>query len=83
MRLTKDQHREITTTARTIKAGRLLVLVASAVEATGTSARYADGPAGMHHYVRSIRAAHRPAPRTVRTTHDGRRVVMRRTGRLY
>lgn len=79
---TKARHGEITATARKILNKRAVVAVMSAVESTGTPARYEDGIAGARHYIGTLRLLARSAPRTIRTTHDGRRVAQRRTGRL-
>lgn len=67
--------------AEQIRTGRKAIIF-PAIDATGRPARIVDGPAGARHHLLTERAATRPAPRTVRTTHAGRRVVMRRTGRL-
>ncbi len=68
-------------TAEKIRTGRAAVMFA-AINATGTPARFIDGPAGARHHLLTARAATRKHPRTIRTTHNGQRVVMRRTGRL-
>lgn len=68
--------------AEQIRTGRRVILIPG-VQATGTPARFLDGPAGARHHLLTVRSAAAPAPRTVRTTHAGRRVVMRRTGRLH
>ncbi|MET8265926.1 hypothetical protein ABZU92_18260 [Micromonospora arida] len=68
-------------TAEKIRTGRAVVMFA-AIASTGRPARFVDGPAGARHHLLTARAATRRDPRTVRTTHTGRRVVMRRTGRL-
>ncbi|MFF3867338.1 hypothetical protein [Micromonospora sp. NPDC001898] len=69
-------------TAERIRNGRAAIMF-PAIQATGRPARYLDGPAGARHHLLTARSAAAPsAPRTVRTTHTGQRVVMRRTGRL-
>jgi hypothetical protein len=67
--------------AEKIRTGRAAVMF-PAITTTGTPARFITGPAGARHHLLTERAAARRDPRTVRTTHAGRRVVMRRTGRL-
>ncbi|MEV1321944.1 hypothetical protein AB0J14_38350 [Micromonospora arborensis] len=68
--------------AEKIRTGRAVIMFA-AIETTGRPARYISGPDAARHHLLTERAAASPRhPRTVRTTHDGRRVIMRRTGRL-
>ncbi|WP_330438833.1 hypothetical protein OHB44_28080 [Micromonospora sp. NBC_00821] len=74
-------NRQTKVTAEKIRTGQALIMFA-AIASTGTPARFVDGPAGARHHLLTERAATRRDPRTVRTTHDGRRVIMRRTGRL-
>ncbi|MEU5965965.1 hypothetical protein ABZ777_32570 [Micromonospora parva] len=74
-------NRQTKVTAEKIRTGRAVVMFA-AIQSTGTPARYISGPAAARHHLLTERAAARRDPRTVRTTHTGRRVVMRRTGRL-
>ncbi|WP_030488202.1 hypothetical protein [Micromonospora chokoriensis] len=75
-------NRQAKTTAEQIRLGRRAIMFPG-VASTGRPARFIDGPAGARHHLLTERAAASPRhPRTVRTTHDGRRVVMRRTGRL-
>lgn len=79
---TNNQHREITGTALRLVKELTVIQVMAAVKDTGSPARYETGLAAARHYIGTERAAIRRNPRTVRTTHDGRRVTMRRTGRL-
>lgn len=78
---TKAQHQEITTTVRKLQAERTAIMLPG-VECLGRPARFVTGRPAARHLVGTERMLSRPAPRTVRTTHDGRRVAMRRTGRL-
>ena len=69
-------------TAEKIRTGKAAIMFA-AITTTGRPARFISGPGAARHHLLTERAAASPRhPRTVRTTHDGRRVVMRRTGRL-
>lgn len=68
--------------AEKIRTGRALIKF-NGVKSTGTPDRYITGPDAARHHLLTERTAAAPRhPRTVRTTHTGQRVAMRRTGRL-
>ncbi|WP_320069590.1 hypothetical protein [Micromonospora sp. RTGN7] len=67
--------------AEKIRTGRAAVKFAG-VRCLGKPDEYFDGAPAARHYLLTARAEAALAPRTVRTTHTGRRVLMRRTERL-